>query len=58
MDAENLADGVLHVTTPAPPRTQARRVEITRGSGGSRTISGSTAGQGEAPASGTGGGAG
>src|SRR5487761_1656652 len=53
VDSENLtagyADGVLHVTTPASPKTQARRVEITR-TAGSRTISGSTAEQGEAPA--------
>jgi HSP20 family protein len=62
VDAENLtagyADGVLHVTIPASPRAQARRVEVTRGSGGSRTISGGAAGQGEAPAGGAGGGAG
>ena len=59
VDAENLtagyADGVLHVTIPASPKTKARRIEVTRVSGGSRTISGSTAGQGEAPAGGTGG---
>ena len=62
VDSENLtagyADGVLHVTIPASPRAQARRVEVTRGSGGSRTISGGAAGQGEAPADGAGGGAG
>jgi HSP20 family protein len=62
VDAENLtagyADGVLHVTIPASPRAQARRVEVTRGSGGSRTISGGAAGQDEAPADGAGGGAG
>jgi HSP20 family protein len=60
VDSENLtagyADGVLHVTIPASPKTQARRVEVTRGSGRSRTISGSPAGQGEAPVGGTGGG--
>ena len=60
VDSEHLtagyADGVLHVTIPASPKAQARRVEITRPAGGSRTISGSTAGQGEAPAGGTGGG--
>ena len=59
VDSEHLtagyADGVLHVTIPASPKAQARRVEITRPAAGSRTISGSTAGQGEAPAGGTGG---
>jgi HSP20 family protein len=62
VDSENLtagyADGVLRLTIPASPKAQARRVEITRASGGSRTISGSTVEQGEAPAGGTGGGAG
>jgi len=62
VDSENLtagyADGVLHVAIPASPKAQARRVEITRPAGGSRTISGSTIEQGEAPAGGTGGGAG
>ncbi len=62
VDSENLtagyADGVLHVTIPASPKAQARRVEITRRAGGSRTISGSTVEQGEAPAGSTGGGAG
>ena len=43
------ADGVLHVTIPVSPRTQARRIEITRAPGGSRTISGSAVEQGEAP---------
>jgi HSP20 family protein len=60
VDSENLtagyADGVLHVTIPVSPKTQARRVEITRASGGSRTISGSTVEQGEAPAGSPGGG--
>jgi len=59
VDSENLtasyADGVLHVTIPASPKTQARRVEITRTAGGSRTISGSTVEPGEAPAGSTGG---
>ncbi len=54
VDSENLtagyADGVLHVTIPASPKARARRVEITHAGGGSRTISGSTAGQGEVPA--------
>jgi HSP20 family protein len=62
VDSENLtagyADGVLHVTIPASPKARARRVEITRASGGSRTISGSTVEQGEAPAGGTGSGTG
>jgi hypothetical protein len=51
------ADGALHVVILPSPKTPAGRVEITRGSGGSRTISGSAAGQGKAPAGGTGGGA-
>jgi HSP20 family protein len=59
VDSENLtagyADGVLHVTIPVSPRTQARRVEITHASAGKRTISGSTVEKGEAPA-GSGGG--
>jgi HSP20 family protein len=54
VDSENLtaayADGVLHVTLPASPRSQPRRVEITRASGASRTISGSTVEQDDAPA--------
>ncbi|MGO8882312.1 MAG: Hsp20/alpha crystallin family protein [Streptosporangiaceae bacterium] len=62
VDSEHLtaayADGVLHVTIPASPKTQARRVEITRTSGGSRTIAGSAAPLGEAPAGSTGSGAG
>ena len=56
VDSEHLtagyADGVLHVTIPASPKAQARRVEVTRPAGGSRTISGSTAGQGEGGADG------
>jgi HSP20 family protein len=62
VDSENLtagyADGVLHVTIPASPKAQARRVEITRAAGGGPTISGSTVEQGEAPAGRTGGAAG
>jgi len=54
VDSDNLtaiyADGVLHVTLPASPKTQARRVQITHAASGSRTISGSAAGQGETPA--------
>jgi HSP20 family protein len=50
VDSENLtadyADGVLHVTLPASPKTQPRRVQITRASGGARTISGSTVEEG------------
>ena len=61
VDAENLtasyADGVLHVTIPASPKTQARRVEVTRAAGGSRIVPGSTVEPGEAPAGSTGGGA-
>jgi HSP20 family protein len=58
MDSENLtagyADGVLHVTIPVSPKTQARRVEITHAPGG-RIISGSTVEQGGgAPAGSTG----
>jgi len=60
-DAENLtasyADGVLHVTIPASPKAQARRVKVTHAAGGSRVVPGSTAGPGEAPAGSTGGGA-
>jgi HSP20 family protein len=60
VDSESLtagyADGVLHVTIPLSPKVQPRRVEITHASGGTRTISGSTAGQDEASAEGTGGG--
>ena len=54
VDSENLtasyANGVLHVTIPLSPKTQARRIEITHAPGGSRTISGSTVEQGGAPA--------
>jgi HSP20 family protein len=60
VDSENLtasfADGVLHLTIPLSPKVQPRRVEITHAPGGSRTVSGSTAGQDQAPAAGTGGG--
>ena len=59
VDSENLnadyADGVLHIVIPASPRTQPRRVEITRAAGGSRIIPGSRVEQSDAP---TGGGAG
>lgn len=62
VDSENLTadftDGVLHLTIPASPRSQPRRVEITHARGGSRTISGSTVEQGDASAGSTGGGAG
>jgi HSP20 family protein len=61
-DTENLtasyADGVLHVTIPASPKAQARRVEVTRAAGGSHVVPGSTVEPGEAPAGTTGGGAG
>jgi HSP20 family protein len=57
VDSENLsanyADGVLHVTLPVSPRSQPRRVEITHASGASRTISGSTVEQSDAPAGST-----
>ena len=59
VDSENLAadyaDGVLHVTIPASPRSQPRRVEITHASGVGRTISPGTVEQGEAPADSMGG---
>jgi HSP20 family protein len=62
VDSGNLtagyADGVLHVTIPASPKAQARRVEVTRAAGGSRVVPGSTAEAGEAPAGGTAGAAG
>jgi hypothetical protein len=44
------ADGALHVTMPASPRSQPRRVEITHATGAGGTISGSTLEQGDAPA--------
>jgi HSP20 family protein len=51
VDSEKLtadyADGVLHVSIPASPQTQPRRVEITRATGRSRSISGSTVEQGD-----------
>jgi HSP20 family protein len=53
VDTEHLTagytDGVLHVTIPASPKAQPRRIEVTHAPGGSRTISGSTAEQAEAP---------
>ncbi len=59
VDSEHLtagyADGVLHVTIPASPKTQARRVEITHAAGGSRVVPGSTVEPGEPPAGSTGG---
>jgi len=59
VDSENLtagyADGVLHVIIPVSPKIQARRVEITRAPGSSRTISGSTVEQDEAPSGSSGG---
>jgi HSP20 family protein len=52
VDSDNLAasyaDGVLHVTLPASPKTKPRRVEITHAARGARTISGSAEQQGEA----------
>ena len=62
VDSENLtaeyADGVLHVIIPASPKTQPRRVEVSRASGGSRTISGTTVEQSDATTGSTGDGAG
>jgi HSP20 family protein len=53
VDWENLtadyADGVLHVVIPASPKTQPRRVEITRSAGGGSAIPGSVVEQGDAP---------
>jgi HSP20 family protein len=41
-DSEHLsaeyADGVLHVTVPAAAKAQARRVQVSRGSGGSQPV--------------------
>jgi HSP20 family protein len=55
VDSENLtadyADGVLHVTIPASPKTQPRRIQVTRAAGGGRTIAGSTVEQADAPTS-------
>jgi HSP20 family protein len=54
VDSENLTaaytDGVLHVTIPASPRSQPRKVEITHATGARRTISGTTVEQGDTPA--------
>ena len=54
VDSENLTaaytDGVLHVTIPASPRSQPRKVEITHATGARHTISGSTVEQGDPPA--------
>jgi len=59
VDSEHLtagyADGVLHVTIPASPKTQVRRVEITHAAGSSRVVPGSTVEPGEPPAGSTGG---
>jgi HSP20 family protein len=53
VDAENLtagyADGVLHVTIPASPKAQARRVKVTRAAGGSHVVPGSTVGRARRP---------
>jgi HSP20 family protein len=35
------ADGVLHVTIPAVPKAQARRIEITHAPASRRTVAGS-----------------
>src|SRR6266849_3135589 len=59
-DSENLtagyADGVLAAPTPAPPRPRPRGVEIPPAAGGSRTISGTPAERGGAPAASSAGG--
>jgi HSP20 family protein len=59
VDSENLtadyADGVLHVTIPASPRSQPRRIEITHAAAAGRTILGNTVEQGDAPPGSTGG---
>ncbi|HET6754048.1 MAG TPA: Hsp20/alpha crystallin family protein [Jiangellaceae bacterium] len=56
VDSENLtaeyADGVLHVTIPASPKVQPRRVEITRAAGSRHTISGSAINQDDDPPTG------
>jgi HSP20 family protein len=53
VDTEHLTagytDGVLHVTIPASPKTQPRRIEVSHAPGGGRGDSGSTAEQAEAP---------
>jgi HSP20 family protein len=60
VDSENLtasyADGVLQVTIPLSPKVQPRRVEIVHRPGSGRTISGSTAEQGDTAADSTSGG--
>ena len=44
VDSDNLtagySEGVLHVTIPASPKAQARRIDIAHGPAGRRTISG------------------
>jgi HSP20 family protein len=59
VDSANLtasyADGVLEVTIPLSPMVQPRRVEIARGSGAGRTISGGRIEQSETAADSTGG---
>jgi HSP20 family protein len=54
VDSDNLTatytDGVLHVTIPASPRSQPRKVQITHTAGAGRTISGSTVEASDAPA--------
>jgi HSP20 family protein len=60
-DTENLTAGhagaVPHLTIPASPKAQARRIQVTRAAGASRVVPGSTAQPGKAPAGRTGGGA-
>ena len=44
MDTEHLAadysEGVLHVTIPATPKVQPRRIDVTHAPAGSRPVSG------------------
>jgi HSP20 family protein len=42
-------ESTLYLTIPASPKTQPRRIEITRAAGASRTISGSAVEHGEPP---------
>jgi len=53
LDSDSLtadyADGVLHLAIPASPKTQPRRIQISRAAAGGRTISGSTREQDDAP---------
>ena len=54
VDSENLTagydDGVLHMTIPASPKTQSRRLRSPARPGDSRVVPGTTVEQGETPA--------